>query len=78
MEKSGNVDMLCPFGDGKIVLLNGLSEGEQEDEDEQDVPMQVHASEPANTNVSSPFEAAQGDADIHQPDIEDMATKLLV
>jgi hypothetical protein len=27
MERSGNVDMLCPFGDGKVVLINGLSEG---------------------------------------------------
>jgi hypothetical protein len=28
MERSGNVNMLCPFRDGKVVLINGLSEGE--------------------------------------------------
>jgi hypothetical protein len=28
MKRSGNIDMLCPFGDGKVILINGLSEGE--------------------------------------------------
>jgi hypothetical protein len=88
MEKSGNVDMLCPFGDGKVVLINGLSEGErEEDEDEQDMPV------PTSINGSSDGPSwpetqaaiqddAEQDAGIHQPDlespnIEDVAAELL-
>jgi hypothetical protein len=66
MERSGNVDMLCPFGDGRLILINGLSEGErEEDEDEQDVPIQVRESVDANASSPSDSENAQGDASVH-------------
>jgi hypothetical protein len=73
MEGSGNIDMLRPFGDGKVVLLNGLSEEERdEDEDEQDVPALVGADGLRNKSDTS-----ETNPDGHQPDIEDTASELL-
>lgn len=66
MKRSRHVDILCPFGDRKLVLINGLSEGGwEEDDDKQKVPIQVHNSELVNisTSSSSVLEAAQ--ANIH-------------
>lgn len=80
MERSRSVDMLCPFGDGQVVLINGLSEGErEEDEDEQESDVPATASAPVHgfPNVTNPSKTNHEDSEILQPDIEDMASELL-
>lgn len=75
MERARNIDMLLPFGDGKIVLLNRLSEGErEEDEDKQDIPLAAHG--PSDL-PPIPSETIQDNAKIHKPNLENMATELL-
>jgi hypothetical protein len=65
MDKGEGFDMFCPFGKGKIVLMNGLSEGERnEDEEEQD-----NAPPPSSDSAAPGSEGCIPDT----PDLEDLA-----
>jgi hypothetical protein len=66
MEREGGYDMLCPFGNGKMVLVGGLESGEcDETDEERDNPVVV-----ASTDPSTDLQ----DDDTLQPDLDDLAT----
>ena len=73
MVQDGGYDMLYPLGNNSMVLINGLLDGERdEDEDEMDIQ-----AEQAEAGGESPA-MQHVDPDIpFEPDVEDLATKEL-
>jgi hypothetical protein len=66
MEADGGYDILCPLGEGKIVLVGDLEPGERDEtEEEQDDPRMLDA-------VSHPPVPDTSDDAIH-PDLDDLA-----
>jgi hypothetical protein len=67
MERHGAHDIFCPFGGNKMVLMDGLTDGEHdEDEDETDVRVQNIAPENLDFPAVDPELA-------FEPDAEDLA-----
>jgi hypothetical protein len=67
MKKEGGYDIMCPFGDGKMVLVDGhLSAGERDETEEErdDAPVAVEG-EP---DIANPEDG--GDI---EPDMDDVA-----
>lgn len=68
METEGGYNMLCPFGNGKVVLISGLETGERDEtEEERDDPAII-----ASTDLQPP-DAVSDEASL-QPDLDDLAT----
>jgi hypothetical protein len=71
MEKGEGFDMFCPFGKKRMVLLDGLMEGERnEDEEEMDIRP---PEEELNAEHANPIPTNTEIQD--EPDIEDMAAE---
>jgi hypothetical protein len=73
MVGDGGHDMLCLFGNGKMVLIDGLMDGEwDEDEEETDIQIVEPTAEGEATTV------LQADPDLpFEPDAEDLAADKL-
>jgi hypothetical protein len=74
MEKAGDFNIFCPFGKKKMVFMDGLADGEQnEDDDELDVdlPEPAAPSDEQPQPISADIDASE------EPDLEDMAAKEL-
>jgi hypothetical protein len=66
METEDGYDMLCPFGNGKIVLVGGLESGERDEtEEERDDPTVIPSTDPQPPDVL--------DNVALQPDLDDLA-----
>ena len=72
MERGEGFDMFCPFGQNRMVLMDGLTEGEQnEDDEETDVRPPT-----ACTTASERPHPMHTDSNIeYEPDVEDMAAE---
>ncbi|KIM34749.1 hypothetical protein M413DRAFT_22994 [Hebeloma cylindrosporum] len=65
MQREGGYGILCPFGNYKVVLVDGLQADERDEgEDERDVPAIIG-------DNSAPV--AEGDIESLQPDLDDLA-----
>jgi hypothetical protein len=74
MVRKGGHDMLCSFGNNKMVLLDGLTEGERhEDKNKMDIQVVPTIAEGESSNMSNT------DPDVpFEPDAEDLATDQLL
>ncbi|KIM80526.1 hypothetical protein PILCRDRAFT_822244 [Piloderma croceum F 1598] len=72
MEKIGGFDMFCPLGENRMVLMDGLTEGERnEDDEETDI-------RPPELDGPSDHQPIPSDIDVsYEPDLEDMAAEEL-
>ena len=61
MDEKGGYDILCPFGGGKVILINGKVESAERDQtdEEADVP-----DEPESQATSVPLDAMDMEADL--------------
>jgi hypothetical protein len=74
MEKAGDFDIFCPFGKKKMVLMDGLADGERnKDDDELDVDLP----EPAAPSDEQPQPISADIDALEEPDLEDMAAEEL-
>ena len=72
MEKGDGFDMFCPFGKNKMVLMDGLTEGERDEDNEE---VDAHPPEP---NGPAADEHIPANTDVlYEPDLEDMAAEEL-
>ena len=72
MERGEGFDMFCPFGKKRMVLLDGLMEGERnEDDEEMDIRLPEEGSNADEHANSVPANTDMQD----DPDIEDMAAE---
>ena len=74
MEKGEGFDIFCPFSRKKMILMDGLMEGERNKDDDE---MDVCAPEPDGPS-GEPLQHLLGDTDVpYEPDLEDMAAEEL-
>jgi hypothetical protein len=74
MEKGEGFDMFCPFGVKKMVLMDGLTDGERNEDDDE---IDVRLPEPGASSDERPRPiSTDGDA-LDEPDLEDMAAEEL-
>jgi hypothetical protein len=72
MERGEGFDMFCPFGQNRMVLMDGLTEGEH-NEDDEEMDIEPPATGATASEQPHPFHK---DANIeYEPDLRDMAAE---
>ena len=74
MESAGGFDMFCPFGKKRMVLMDGLIDGERNEDDEEADVRQHQLGVPSDEQL--PVSSADNIV-LDEPDLEDMATEEL-
>lgn len=71
MDKGEGFDMFCPFGNHKMVLLDGLTDGEREEEDEE-IEMAT-PSTAADESAATQSQPPDNSTNVTSDDLEDLA-----
>ncbi|KAG6907021.1 hypothetical protein DXG01_010890 [Tephrocybe rancida] len=73
MESQGGFDILCPFGSGKVVLVNGRVDGERDETDEERDTI-LTPNNPSNIDTLHLQASGSEDSDTDlEPDLDDIA-----
>ncbi|KAJ7572582.1 hypothetical protein C8J56DRAFT_807090, partial [Mycena floridula] len=72
MEERGGFDILCPFGNDRMVLVNGLNDGEEDETEEEQSQYQPPPTDTSSAGVNMSACPDSESFDL-EPDIEDLA-----